>query len=323
MKISGFTFIRNAELFYIPIKECIESILPIVDEFVIAYCESDDKTLDIIKSIKSDKIKILHSEWKINEFPKHSEYARQTDFAKNHCSGDWLFYLQGDEAIHEKDLDYIKKQCALYLNDKQVEGFTFKYNYFWGDYNHVHRSHAWYSREIRIIRNDTNIHSWKDAQSFRRYQNFECSFESYYDKKTTRKLNVIELDAFIYHYGFVRPPEVLKDKSNAAKTTYKLGLKNSHTHLLDDDYDYGNFNSVAVFKDSHPKVMDAFIAKFHWQNKLNFDPKYKTRNKPYKHEKWGCRVHSFIENTFLNGSPLWGFKNYKLIKKAEKNESHH
>lgn len=41
MKISGFTMVRNATKYYFPIKESILSILPIVDEFIIALGDND------------------------------------------------------------------------------------------------------------------------------------------------------------------------------------------------------------------------------------------------------------------------------------------
>ncbi|NQY66952.1 MAG: hypothetical protein HRT72_04415, partial [Flavobacteriales bacterium] len=60
-KISGFTMVKNVSKLYYPIKASIESILPIVDEFIIALgdCDEDDDTRNIIESIGSDKIKII------------------------------------------------------------------------------------------------------------------------------------------------------------------------------------------------------------------------------------------------------------------------
>ena len=61
MKISGFSMVKNADKLYFPIKQAIESILPIVDEFVIAIgdCDENDKTVEIVESINSDKVKII------------------------------------------------------------------------------------------------------------------------------------------------------------------------------------------------------------------------------------------------------------------------
>ena len=153
MKISGFTFIKNAEKLYIPAKESILSILPICDEFIIAIGNSDpdDHTLEIIQSINSSKIKLIQTVWNTNAYPKNTIFAQQTEIAKEHCSGDWLFYLQCDEAIHENDLPVIEKACLKHQKNKEVEGFLFKYLHFWGDYQHYHNSHTWYKKEIRII----------------------------------------------------------------------------------------------------------------------------------------------------------------------------
>ena len=174
MKISGFTFTKNATRLYYPVKASIECLLPLVDEFVVALAEGDedDRTEQEIKSIQSDKIKIIRTVWDLEKYPNGQEYAHQTDIAKEACTGDWLFYIQSDEVVHEKYLPLIKENCEKYLNDKEVEGFLFKYKHFWGDYDHFILSHAWYPREIRIIRNDPEIHSWRDAQSFRRIPEF-------------------------------------------------------------------------------------------------------------------------------------------------------
>jgi len=63
MKVSGFTIVRNGELYAYPYVEAIQSILPLCDEMIINVGRSDDDTLQIVKSIDSDKIKIFESEW--------------------------------------------------------------------------------------------------------------------------------------------------------------------------------------------------------------------------------------------------------------------
>lgn len=322
MKISGFTFVRNASRYYIPILPAIKSILPIVDEFVIALGKGDegDDTQELLESLNDPKIKIVHTEWDIKNFPKLAEYARQTDIAKSQCSGDWLFYIQGDEAIHEKYLSYIHRQCEKYLEDSKVEGFTFKYKHFWGDYRHYNKSHAWYSREIRIIRNLKKIHSWKDAQSFRYYEHFKESFESYYDLKNPRKLNIIELDAYMYHYGFVRPPKLLKAKKEMADQFFHQNQSKRYKIDPNTSFDYGPLQKLTVFKGQHPEVMKDWIETMDWQDLLQFDGPPNPVRKKHKHEKLRYKIHSWVENTFMDGAPLWGFKNYQLIGKAEKFE---
>ncbi|HNP96088.1 MAG TPA: glycosyltransferase family 2 protein, partial [Cyclobacteriaceae bacterium] len=63
MKVSGFSFVRNAVKFDYPVVEAITSILPLCDEFVIAVGDSEDETRTLIQSIGSPKIKIVDTVW--------------------------------------------------------------------------------------------------------------------------------------------------------------------------------------------------------------------------------------------------------------------
>lgn len=205
---------KNADKLYYPIKESIESILPIVDEFVVAIGDNDadDYSLERIQSINSDKIKIIRTKWDLEKFSRGTENAHQTDIAKEACNGDWLFYLQADEVIHEKYHNAIVNRCNQLLNDSRIEGLLFGYKHFWGDYNHYLLSHGWYPNEIRIIRNNKEIHSWESAQSFRRIPGFD--YKDYRQHNGTYKLKVAKVDAQVYHYGWVRPPQLMQQKKN-------------------------------------------------------------------------------------------------------------
>ncbi len=312
MVISGFTMVRNATKLYYPVKESILSILPIVDEFIIALgnCDEDDQTLHEIQSIASEKIKIIHTTWDIEKFPGGAEYAHQTDIAKSHCKGDWLFYLQSDEVVHEKYLPEIKNKCEQSLNEKIIEGLLFNYKHFWGDYSHYIVSHAWYPKEIRIIRNDPEIHSWRDAQSFRRIPGFDGV--NYFQKENTHKLHVAAIDAEIFHYGWVRPPAMMQ-KKRVSFETHKHGEEKANAAFIHepDDFNYGRIDKLKKFTGTHPAVMGEFIKKFSWQNELY--PLNKSIKK-HKHDKFKYRALTFVEQNFLNGDHIMGFKNYELIK---------
>ena len=315
MKISGYTFIRNAEKLYIPLKESIASILPLVDEYVIALNPGDegDHTEEWIHSLNSPKIKCIPSSWQVDVYKDGTEYARQSDLAKQHCTGDWLFYLQADEVVHEQDLPLIRQACEDNLSRSEVEGFLFQYLHFWGDYQHYHRNHKWYPREIRIIRNLDSIHSWRDAQSFRHYQNFQLSPNIYLQKEHTSKLQVKELPARIFHYGWVRPPHMMNNKVKAHKKNYQGTQENVDEQRL-NYFDYGPMDRLTSFTGSHPNVMQDWMAKHDWSDKLQPSGPLNPHRELYAHERWRNRALSFIENNFLGGRSLGGFKNYKLIK---------
>lgn len=313
MKISGFTFTKNAQKLYYPIKQTILSALPLVDEFIVALgdCDSDDKTREEIDSINSNKIKIIDTVWDLDKYPRGMEHAHQTDIAKNECTGDWLFYLQADELCHEKDHEKIFKRCEELKDDKQVEGLLFDYYHFWGDYNHCHKSHAWYAQEIRIIKNDPEIHSWESAQSFRRIPNFDGI--NYRQQERTYKLKVASVDAHIYHYGWVRPPELMQKKRKAIDTNHKgLVTANLIYNNQPETFDYGYLGEIPPFKGTHPQVMKDVIDNFYWENNLNYTDKKVPQE--FKHQKLKVKMISFLEN-YIFHEQVFGFRNWIKLKK--------
>jgi len=314
MKISGFTMVKNADKLYYPFKESVLSILPIVDEFVIALgdCDESDQTLQMIEEINSPKIKIVNTVWDTKKYQHGSILAQQTDVAKEHCTGDWLFYLQADEVIHEKDHQTIRQRCEELIDNHDVEGLIFKYIHFWGDYNHAFTAnHAWYRNEIRIIRNRPDIHSWRDAQSFKAIANF--TEDMYLKKEGTRKLNVARVDAHVYHYGWVRPPRLLGKKQLSFDNLYDKNNRTEEEQLeVISEIDFGAMGHIPKFKGEHPSYMNAKIKDFHWAQDLNYSQTL-NREPKYRHERPKYKLVSFIEKLFApNG--IFVFKNYKLLK---------
>lgn len=308
--------VRNGIKLYYPVIEMIKSILPIVDEFVIAVGkgDEDDITRNLIAEINDPKIKIIDTQWDIVKYRRGMEHAHQTDIAKEQCTGDWLFYLQSDEIIHENDLPKIVNACKKHLDDKEVEGLLFKYRHFWGDYNHYHKSHGWYPHEIRIVRNRPNIHSWESAQSFRRIPVFDGI--NYRIQEGTHKLNVALIDAYIYHYGWVRPPQLMMNKKKAFDTNHigKRRMEKKYDNLP-EYFDFGPMDKIAIFDSSHPDVMKYKIVEFDWSDKLQLTGKPNPARELHKHEKLKYKIVTFVEKYFYGGKEIGGFKNYKIIRK--------
>ena len=303
MKISGFTMVRNADKLYFPIRESILSILPLVDEFIIALGKGDpdDRTEEIINQINSPKIRIFHREWSEESFRESRILAEETNFALSKCTGDWCFYLQADEVVHENDLPSIRDACKMYQHDQNTEGLLFQYHHFWGDYDHYLPYHGWYKKEIRIIRNNLNIQSIKDAQSFRHADG--------------GKLNVRPIPARVFHYGWVRPPELMQNKKKVHDGLHR-GTDQAEKEYADrgDHYDYGPLGRLPSFTDSHPAVMDQKIKSLYWQHRLNYSKTWKPERPLNKHEKIKYRVLTWIENNILGGREIGGYSNWNIIK---------
>ena len=288
MKVVGFSFIRNAVKFDYPIVESITSILPICDEFIISLGNSDDNTEDLIKSIDSNKIRIIHTTWDDSLRKGGKVLAVETNKAFNQIKeADWAFYIQGDEVIHEKYLPIIKESMEKWKDDQKVEGLLLNYTHFYGSYDFVGDSRRWYRREIRIVRADKNISSFRDAQGFR---------------KNDRKLNVKHIDAWVYHYGWVKPPFEQQEKQKYFNSLWhdeewiKKNVKQTN------QFDYSTIDSLSIFEGTHPKVMQERINKLNW--KFDFDPTKKNFGLKTKLLHW-------VEKK--SGWRIGEYKNYKII----------
>jgi hypothetical protein len=302
MKISGFSFVRNADILYYPIAESICSILPICDEFVIAVGKGDDNdsTREKIVAINDPKIRIIDTEWTDRETLRSRIYSQQTNIALKECTGDWCFYIQADEVLHERYLPAIKARCEQLHSDAQIEGLLFGFRHFWGDYNHQLINHAWYPREIRIIKNKPGIESIGDAQSFR---------------KNNEKLTVAKVDATMYHYGFVRPPDFMSRKASHAAVTYRGEEKaQEQEKSKPKSFEYGSLEKVPRFTESHPQVLLQRISEMDWKHQLQYHGKSQTH---FKHDRFKYRLLSWIEQNLLGGRLIFGYRNWRIVKRPQ------
>jgi len=292
MKVSGFTFVRNGVKYKYPFVESILSILPICDEFIVNCPESEDNTIEVLNKLKKKhpKIKIIETEWDENMREGGKILAYHTNLALSHCTGDWCFYLQADEVVHEKYLDMIYKSMKKYLKIGKVEGFLFKYLHFYMSYWTYFDKRPFYRREIRIIRNGIGVYSYKDAQGFR---------------IDNRKLRVVLLDAYIYHYGWVRPEPIMKAKQKNLDR-YWHNDEWIEARYKDMKSIYSNIEGLKFFTGTHPSVMNPIIKKADWQIiPPKEDVKYKGIFK---------RVFNFIEDKILK-TQIGEYRNYKIIKR--------
>ena len=289
MKVSGFTIVRNAIKYDYPIVEAINSILPICDEFIVAVGNSDDDTFELIRSIRSPKIKIIASTWDdgLREGGKVLALETNKAFSGVAPDSDWCFYIQGDEVIHEKYLPAIIEGMEKWKDDEKVEGLLFDYKHFYGSYDHIGDSRRWYKKEIRIIRNDKSIFSYKDAQGFRKHG---------------EKLNVKEIGAEVYHYGWVKPPTAQQAKQKSFHKMWHDDTWMKENISDTNEFDYSQIDSLEKFTGTHPQVMQERIKKMNW--KFNHDPSKKKF--PFK-----ARLLYFLEKRF--GWKVGEYKNYTII----------
>ncbi len=285
MKVSAFTFIKNGQILGYPFLQSIQSVLPIVDEFVVNVGNSEDNTLQLIKSIKSNKIRIIESTWNDEMKDRGYVYGQQKMIAQFNCTGDWAFYIEGDEVYHESELKKIKSSMQIHLNDSNVEALVFDYYHFYGNRNSVLDSPGWYRSEARIIKN-----------SIRTYAPDGLFWLVLDSNKKGRYPKSKHTGATCYHYGWVRSEE-------------QMNLKTSKVQKYWGDapvsIDYSQMDGLILkeFKGTHPEVVRDWLKGAN--GLFQVDQTYQLTRKQKKHRMM-IKIEKFF-NLELSK------KHYKLV----------
>ena len=285
MKVSAFTFIKNGQILGYPFVESIQSILTIVDEFVINVGESEDDTLLMIQSIQSSKIRIIKSKWNDTMQERGFVYGQQKMIAQYNCTGDWAFYIEGDEVYHENDLEQIRESMIIHLDDPNVEALAFDFYHFYGNANSYLDSPGWYRSEVRIIKN-----------SVRTYAPDGLFWLVLNSNKQGRYPRAKHTGVGCYHYGWLRSQEQMNLKS---KKVQKYWAKDP----VKVDYSQMDQSIIKEFQGSHPEIIKEWLPKESGLYKV--DPNYKPTKKQKKH-----RMMIRFEKLF--GVDL-SKKHYKLV----------
>ncbi len=246
MFVSGFTIVRNAIRYDYPVVESIRSLLPLVDEMVVAVGDSVDGTREKILSIDSSKIRIIDTVWNDALSRGGLILGQQTNLALDACTGDWCFYLQADEVLHERDYPRLRRAMKVNLNRQSIDGLSFRYHHFRADY--FIRDPLPYRRQVRIIRRKSGVRSFGDA----------CGFEI-----DSRKLRSHSTGAWVYHYGYVKPPNRMAAKSNYFLRIYDEIEVASGEGVVVPNYEW-DLSTCEPFTGSHPQIMHSRIAAKDW-----------------------------------------------------------
>ncbi|MEM9885285.1 MAG: glycosyltransferase family 2 protein [Bacteroidota bacterium] len=295
MKVTGFSFIRNALIYDYPIVEAVRSILPICDDFVLAVGKSDDDTLSLVQQIDPQKISIVETVWDDSMRKGGKVLAAETNkaFQRIPKESDWAFYIQGDEVVHERYLGCIQRAMLQFQSAEDVDALLFKYLHFYGSYDYVGASNNWYKNEIRVIKNDPSFYSYHDAQGFRKGEN--------------QKLRVVPIDAYVYHYGWVKKPDAMQRKREHFNRYWHDDEWMKENILQKAQFEYGdNINMLKLFEEEHPKVMQERIASRNWY--FDYDI---SMNRPSPKDRIKALASQYL------GIEL-GYKNYKINTKKAK-----
>lgn len=282
MHVCGFTILRDGVRFGYPFVESIKSVLPLVDRFVIQVGDCSDNSLEVLKAIDDPKIDIEITPWDPEMRKAGEVLAYQTNLAMDRCDGDWLFYIQADEVIHEDDYPTIRQAMEENWHKPWVDGIRFRYLHFRGDYDI--QDPLGYRRQIRIVRNDPQIRSVGDA----------CGFG-----KNGQRLRAYQSNARVFHYGYVRPPKEMSEKAAQFQQFYIYDKEGNQINIIKDrpldvvDEFTCDMQCCVPYRGSHPALMAERISAKDWETpEFKYVPLW--RNKTW----WHGRLKKFLPQVF-------------------------
>jgi hypothetical protein len=286
VKVSGFTIVRNAIKLDFPLEASIRSLLPVCDEVVVNVGRSEDDTLALVRSIADPKIRIVETEWDMTR--RNTVLGQQTLHAMRECRHPWGIYIQADEVLHERGAEELAAAIQRYDGDPRVEGLLVRYLHFYGGFDTIATHRRWYRMEVRAVRLDPalDIRPYQGAQGFR-------------VGPAHRRIRARLTGAEMFHYGWARPAQALREKREVGKTMYPWRDADERRPLLDW------IPGIRPFTGSHPGAARA------WIEARRVDPDRVIAPRRFR---WGF-LRYYLSGAIerLTGIRVFEFRNYTRI----------
>ena len=286
VKVSGFTIVRNAIKLDFPVEASIRSILPICDEVVVNVGKSEDETLDLVRSIGDPKIRIIETEWDMSR--RNTVLGLETHRAMRACIHPWGVYIQADEVLHERGAKELAAVIQQADGDPRIEGLLVRYLHFYAGFDTVATHRRWYRREVRAVRlaPELNIRPYQGAQGFR-------------VGAQHRRIRARLTGAEMFHYGWARPAQALREKRDLGRTMYPWRDADVNLPLL------AWMPGLKQFQGMHPEVARDWIAA------RQLDPERIIGPRKFRARFLRYYLSTAIEQ--LTGIRVFEFRNYEIV----------
>ena len=286
VKVSGFTIVRNAIKLDFPVEASIRSLLPVCDEVVVNVGRSEDETLDLVHAIGDPRIRIVETEWDMAR--RNTVLGHETLRAMRECRHPWGIYIQADEVLHERGAEELAAAIQRHDGDPRVEGLLVRYLHFYGGFDSIATHRRWYRREVRAVRLDPalDIRPYQGAQGFR-------------VGPVHRKIRARLTSAEMFHYGWARPAQALREKRELGRTMYPWRDADDKKPLL------AWVPGIRPFRGTHPAVAHA------WIEPRRLDPDRVIAPRRFRLRFLRYYVSGAIER--LTGVRPFEFRNYTLV----------
>ena len=286
VKVSGFTIVRNAIKLDFPVEPSIRSILPICDEVVVNVGRSEDATLELVRSINDSKIRIIETEWDMSR--RNTVLGFETHRAMQACRHPWGVYIQADEVLHERGAEELARAIDTADGDPRIEGLLVRYVHFYGGFETIATHRRWYRREVRAVRlaPELDIRPYQGAQGFR-------------VGPEHRKIRARLTGAEMFHYGWARPAQALREKRDLGRTMYPWRNADVSRPLL------AWMPGIRPFAGTHPS------SALQWIGERQHDPARVIAPRRFRWRFLRYYVSAAIER--LTGVRVFEFRNYTIV----------
>jgi len=286
VKVSGFTIVRNAIKLDFPLEASVRSILPICDEVVVNVGRSEDDTLELVRSIADPRIRIIETDWDMTR--RNTVLGFETHRAMRACTHPWGVYIQADEVLHERGAAALAAAIQGSDGDPRVEGLLVRYLHFYGGFDTVATHRRWYRREVRAVRlsPELEIRPYQGAQGFR-------------VGPSHRKIRARLTEAEMFHYGWARPAQALREKRDLGRTMYPWRNADVTLPLL------AWMPGLQRFTATHPKTVQD------WIDVRKFDPERVIGPRKFRWRFLRYYISTAIER--ITGARVFEFRNYEIV----------
>lgn len=260
-KLAGFSYIYNGVKFDIPFIQSIESVIDVVDEFVLAECYSEDETWELCQQLSfkyPNKIKLVRHAW----VKHYSELRNLANWASHQTSADisYIMELQSDECIHEKDLEELSLLPEK-MSELHKDAARWKYLHFLGGPTITFP--FCYDVAVRVVKKNTPWVVIGDGVQFA------------FGGRWLPDPHIITSNIEVFHYGKMKAPDKGHRKEVAFQNLFTdIGFPDPKMEEMVDKLGKEYCDYVYLFRDHfinktirryegvHPKVMLPYIEAF-------------------------------------------------------------
>ena len=196
------------------LARCLSSVQPIVDEIIVVDTGSVDRTREIAGLFNA---KVFDFEWT-------DDYSAARNLSLSKASGDWIFSLDADEVISERDHRLFKSLIAN--SEPGFSAYSFVTRNYTNDTNHV----GWIANDGHYKCEEAGC-GWVPTDKVRLFPyhtkiQYEYAVHEMVEPSLHREdVEIRESRIPIHHYG----PLLRNKKDLKMRAYYRIGRKKLHT----------------------------------------------------------------------------------------------